>query len=217
LTRNKKNTIAVIGDIHGCYEELKDLYKKILEYTKEVYTVGDLIDRGPGSKQVIQFCIENNIKPVRGNHEDTLLKAINTPRNNFYRGRNHYLLQWRSDGGNQTINSYTGNSETSFENFVEKFKDCGHYDFISNLPLKIELDNCIISHGGIINNAHPENLLWNRKTPLVLNKLQVIGHTPTRNAIYETNHYINIDTGCVFWGTLSAAVISGNTDVRILQ
>jgi serine/threonine protein phosphatase 1 len=68
--------IAVIGDIHGCIGPLKDIYEKIVKYTNEVYSVGDLIDRGKNSKEVIQFCIDNKISPVKGNHEDMMLKAI---------------------------------------------------------------------------------------------------------------------------------------------
>ena len=67
--------IAIIGDIHGCYYTLKSLYCKITE-TDEVYSVGDLIDRGKYSKEVVQFCMDNNIKPVKGNHEDMMIKAI---------------------------------------------------------------------------------------------------------------------------------------------
>jgi hypothetical protein len=44
--------------------------------TDYIYTVGDLIDRGLDSKSVIQFCIDNNIKPVMGNREDMLIRAI---------------------------------------------------------------------------------------------------------------------------------------------
>ena len=67
--------IAIIGDIHGCYFTLKELYEKIIEHTNEIYSVGDLIDRGNFSRQVIQFCINNDIKPVLGNHDDMLLRA----------------------------------------------------------------------------------------------------------------------------------------------
>lgn len=213
----KNKTIAVIGGIHGCYDELHDLYSGILKHTDLVYTVGDLIDRGPDSKQVIQFCIDNNIKSVMGNHEAILLKAINKPRYKEYRGYDTNLENWRFNGGNRTIKSYIGDSGTNFKNFVKEFKETGHFEFVSNLPLKIELENCIITHGGIVTNAHPENVLWNREVPSKLNKLQVFGHTPNRKVIYRPNHYINVDTGCVFWGTISAAIVSGKEEVSIIK
>ena len=216
MMKNKK-TIAVIGDIHGCYDELQDIYSRILKHTDKVYTVGDLIDRGPDSKQVIQFCLDNNIKPVRGNHEEILLKAINKPRYKEYQGYDTNLENWLYNGGSRMIKSYIGDSGTSFKRFVEEFKDCGHYDFIANLPLKIELDNCIITHGGIVNNMHTDIAMWNRAAPSKLEKIQIIGHTPNRKVIYKPNHYINVDTGCVFWGTISAAIVSGKKEVSIIK
>lgn len=212
----KNKTIAVIGDIHGCYEELQDLYNSILKHTDNVYTVGDLIDRGPDSKQVIQFCIDNNIKPVKGNHEEILLKAINKPRYKEYQGYDTNLENWRYNGGNRTIKSYVGNSWSSFKSFTEIFKECGHYEFIANLPLRIEQDNCIISHGGIIKNMHPENVMWNRGIPSKFDKIQVIGHTPNIKVIHKPHHYINVNTGCVFWGRLSSVMLPSN-DIKKVQ
>ncbi|MEK6552317.1 MAG: metallophosphoesterase, partial [Bacteroidota bacterium] len=55
--------IAVIGDIHGCYFTLVELYKKIIRRYPNipVYTVGDLVDRGNRSSDVFEFVITNNI------------------------------------------------------------------------------------------------------------------------------------------------------------
>lgn len=211
------NTITVIGDVHGCFKELKELYTKILAYTDNVYSVGDLIDRGPDSKKVIQFCIDNNIKPVKGNHEDMLLKTINKPLYQVAPGYETNKTQWIWNGGDMTILSYIGGKSINFRKFTDAFQENGHYDYISKLPLKIELDNCIITHGGIVNNAHPENLLWNRDAPSRLKKLQIIGHTPSVNVIHKPNHYINIDTGCVFWGKMSAVILSDNGKVLIIE
>ena len=205
--KNNK-TIAVIGDIHGCYKQLLDLYKKIKLHTDEVYSVGDLIDRGPNSKYIIQFCMDNNIKPVLGNHEDMLIKAISSPISKRGFDNNSDKDLWLWNGGDKTVNSYLGSGSKSFKNFSKAFKDCGHLEFISGLPLKIELDNCIISHGGIIKEENLESCLWNRDEPSMLDKIQIIGHTPTPRIIQKHNHYINIDTGCAYTGTLSAVVLS---------
>lgn len=210
------NKIAVIGDVHGCFNKLVELYSKICKYTNEVYSVGDLIDRGHDTKKVIKFCIDNNIKPVRGNHEDMLLKTINKPSYLVVPGYETNKTQWIWNGGDMTIHSYTGSKSVNFGKFTDAFLEIGHFDFISKLPYLIELDNCIISHAGIVNNDHPENILWNRDEPSCLNKLQIIGHTPNRSVINKPNHYINIDTGCVFWGKLSAAIFSDNGKVLII-
>lgn len=66
--------IAVIGDIHGCIDELVELYAKLrLLSLCGIYHAGDLVDRGPDSGAVIDFCRENGIQGVLGNHEESIL------------------------------------------------------------------------------------------------------------------------------------------------
>lgn len=217
MKKSSFNKIAVIGDVHGCFNELVKLYSRICKYTEEVYSVGDLIDRGPDSEKVIQFCIENSIKPVRGNHEDMLIKAINKPGSQVVPGYETNKTQWLWNGGDMTIHSYISGKNVNFNKFADSFRENRHYGYISKLPYIIELDNYIISHAGIANNGHPENILWNREEPSLLNKLQIIGHTPNRKVIHKPGHYINVDTGCVFWGKMSAVILSDNGNVIIIE
>lgn len=67
--------IAVIGDIHGCVEELKTLYDRLCWLSlDEIWAAGDLVDRGPDSGGVVRFCRKNRIQTVMGNHEESILK-----------------------------------------------------------------------------------------------------------------------------------------------
>ncbi len=91
---------AVFGDIHGN----SDLLKKLLMNIKsefgdiDIWSCGDLIDRGPDSKGVLDLCIENNIKTVRGNHDSWVLDLLTE----------QYFVPKaiRSMGGLKTIESY---------------------------------------------------------------------------------------------------------------
>lgn len=66
--------IAVIGDIHGCIDELTELYGKLEhESLDAIWTTGDLVDRGPDSGAVIDFCRSKGIGATMGNHEHTTL------------------------------------------------------------------------------------------------------------------------------------------------
>eukprot|EP00242_Pyramimonas_sp_CCMP2087_P017604 CAMPEP_0198205590 /NCGR_PEP_ID=MMETSP1445-20131203/9126_1 /TAXON_ID=36898 /ORGANISM="Pyramimonas sp., Strain CCMP2087" /LENGTH=393 /DNA_ID=CAMNT_0043877949 /DNA_START=318 /DNA_END=1499 /DNA_ORIENTATION=+ len=67
--------VVVVGDVHGCYKEL-DLLLKKCECTEDdvVVFVGDLVNKGPGSIQVIQKARELGALGVRGNHEEAALK-----------------------------------------------------------------------------------------------------------------------------------------------
>lgn len=204
--------IAIIGDIHGCLIHLKKLYEKILKYTDEVYSVGDLIDRGEYSKEVVQFCIDNQIKPVMGNHEYTMLHSFKSDT-----WEKEDLRLWMYIGGEKTIKSYCKYTAETLQDFEKELRYTGHFDFIKTLPLIRETDSCVISHGGIISGNPETNVLYNRQTPSKLNKLQVVGHTPEPEAIYEKGHYVNIDTGCIYWGRLSAVIVSEDASCEIIS
>jgi hypothetical protein len=67
------NYIAVIGDVHGCLNELQALVAKLPPKTA-VFLTGDLVDRGPNSNGVIDHCIGNNCYSVLGNHDEKALR-----------------------------------------------------------------------------------------------------------------------------------------------
>ena len=80
--------LFAIGDIHGCKKELDVIHNKIKKYClknnkKPIITyLGDYIDRGPKSKDVIQTIIEFTLPNVEkicllGNHEQMLLDVLN--------------------------------------------------------------------------------------------------------------------------------------------
>jgi len=76
----------VIGDVQGCYDELVSLCKKIKFNKKKdkLIFAGDLVNRGPKSLEVINFCLENrkSIKAVLGNHDFYLLYLIEHKKRN---------------------------------------------------------------------------------------------------------------------------------------
>mgnify|MGYP000861010522 CR=1 FL=1 len=201
--------IGIIGDIHGCYLTFTSLYAELVKYTDEIYCVGDLIDRGKQSKDVIDFIIENKIKAIKGNHEDVLMKAFdaigNSEKSLIEIFNHHFKL-----GGDATFESYRGNMKPcTIADYKKMVDDTGHTEYMKNLPLIFELPKVVISHAGIVKNATPEEIIWNRKKPLLkLNKLQVIGHTPQNEILYEKDWYMNIDTGCVYGNKLTAVVIN---------
>lgn len=200
------STIAIIGDIHGCYNTLQTIYSRVKD-AGDVYTVGDLIDRGNYSKEVVQFCIDHSIRSVKGNHEDMMMKAIdNSDKFLGFMFKDAEIYYY--NGGQETQNSYIGSREfDEFKHFKAKIKELGHYDFIKSFPLKYEFPKLVISHAGIIEGGNDISIIWNRNRPAHLDKLQIFGHTPLKEYIYVKNYYSNIDTGCVYKNKLTAVIV----------
>ena len=204
--------IFVIGDIHGCTDTLELLLEKI-PLDAEVYSTGDIIDRGPESRRAVSLCIERGVRAVMGNHEHMLLDHLDGtkkyPRGVFAR-----------NGGLKTLASYEGNISPE------------HLEYIRSMPLYIETEHFILSHAGVglmqtlesacrLEENLEINILWNRGRLADVGKMQVIGHCPVKAPkeyhIGEKQVGINIDTGCVFphFGTLTAMSFPDMSFVRV--
>ena len=196
-----KSRIIIIGDIHGCFYSLKHLWDKIQpKYQDTIIFVGDYIDRGNHSFEVINFLREQkrkfpNLILLKGNHEDLCERAI--------KENNVYL--WYYNGGGATVNSFEEhNADWS-----------GLLPFISSLPTfaKIEERKLVVVHANMPTALEPEdeeyeNLIWSREFKNNSEYMIVCGHTRHKHPrIYvNPNEIICIDTGCVGGGELTAAV-----------
>jgi serine/threonine protein phosphatase 1 len=207
--------IYAIGDIHGCLSALTNLMAQLpLKPEDELVFLGDYIDRGPESKGVLDFLIANkkpNWRFLRGNHEQLMLAWLATP--NVSTSAN-----WRLNGGQQTLESYLPKEKldaVSSEEAHHLLLFCipdAHLEFLNKALLTYETPDFFFSHAGInldnpLNAQEPEDLLWIRRkfiqdarpTP----KLVIYGHTPVKE-IDLSKDRINLDTGCVYGGFLTA-------------
>lgn len=116
--------IAVISDVHACHEEFQELVNALKWMSlDEIWTVGDLVDRGPSNSKTIDICIDNNIKSVMGNHEDSVLSVKDK------------IMKLRDTEKGRTLSEL----------------EPKHWDYISNLPY-IHIDDklgLIIVHAGV--------------------------------------------------------------------
>ncbi|MBL7128637.1 MAG: serine/threonine protein phosphatase [Ignavibacteria bacterium] len=207
----KESRVAVIGDIHGCYYTLLNLFERIKDECSQVFTVGDLIDRGHYSKEVVQFCIDNNIMSVRGNHEDMLINAIGNS-GNISAKRQQDIDLYFYNGGDKTQKSYINSRyKKDFDILKRELQSNGHLKWIKSLPLKYESKVLVISHAGIIECGDEHTILWNRDIPTRLNKLQIFGHTHLDEVDYVEEYFVNIDTACVYGNKLSALILEKST------
>lgn len=201
----------VIPDIHGCARTFRRLVTEVigLRGADRLYLLGDLIDRGPDSKGVLDFIFELResgiaVQSVRGNHEEMCLRAG---------GSLEYMELWMMNGGLATLRSFG----------VEEPGDIArHYRlFLDSLPHYLMLDDFVIVHASLnFDLADPfsdtEAMLWRRECIVdparTGNRRLVSGHTPVTREQLEaslTTYRIMLDNGCVFaprpeLGTLTA-------------
>ena len=219
--------VAVIGDVHGCYYTLKELVDKIKnKYPNiKIFCVGDLVDRGNNSFEVIEFVVAEKIQCVIGNHDFMFYSNMRDP----------YSLMaksWNYNGAETTLASYKDKL-----NQMDK-----HLDLIINSPLFYNLDDCFISHAGIsksLKDKLPENFLsddaalkeilsndlfnqnsiiWARGDLLNIGKLQVVGHTHRKEVFFDkVSNAIYIDTTAFGNNKLSAAIVEQNKLIEIID
>lgn len=219
--------VAIIGDVHGCYYTLVDLYKKIISSYPgiEVYSVGDMVDRGNFSCEVMDFIIENNILMTPGNHDYMFYHFFKDPQSIFAKS-------WFFNGSEPTLESYEDRQAAMFR----------HIDFIKEAPLYFNLPDCFISHAGVSNLYEkflPNNfrdmlemldpyirndlktdrgILWTRDPLLNLGKLQVVGHTKQQEiTLIEDANSVYIDTGACVGNKLSAIIVHESQIVQTIE
>jgi len=199
------NRQFAIGDIHGCFDSLKELIENKIQLRKndKLIFLGDYIDRGSNSKEVIDYIIElqendYDVVTLLGNHESMLVDAYNNE---------GALSKWIQNGGSETLKSFEINSL--------KDLDSKYLNFFNSLKLYFELDEYLFVHAGF--NDELENpfvdkysMLWKSRdryfNPLLTNRIIIHGHSPVsietcEEQIKNNSKVINIDAGCVYSST----------------
>lgn len=195
--------ILAVGDLHGRCDLLEQVLGEMLPAlpppTRLVF-LGDYIDRGPASAQVVEALI--SLKAQRpgtvllmGNHERMLLNAL--------QGQDPAMFL--ANGGRETLESYgLGHRE------LHKLP-APHLELISSLALMHQTDDYIFVHAGLrpgvpLAEQQERDLLWIRwefiDSPEDFGKTVVFGHTPFQSPLRRP-HRIGIDTGAVYGNRLT--------------
>lgn len=198
----------IIGDVHGCYDELWELLEKlgyirdgkfnplIQRDNRKLVFVGDLIDRGPKNMEVLNFLepVKSFLCISRGNHDDKLYR--------FLKGNRVEL----TDGLFETTEQLEHEDDIFKERLLEWLRFLPYY-------LILDEGKLVVSHAGILekyigqySRAIQTFCMWNRTNwteSYTGDAYQVYGHTPIV-APKWIGKTINIDTGCVFGGSLTA-------------
>jgi serine/threonine protein phosphatase 1 len=214
--------IYAIGDVHGRADLLANLFTRIdadlrkqpVQHSIQVL-LGDYIDRGPDSRQVLDLIIgrrkTHSVIALKGNHEQCALNVLSDPSS---------FLQWKAVGGLNTILSYgiAASWSDDFKSVALAFANTlpdAHRRFLQDLPLSFTCGDFFFVHAGArpgipLDEQSEHDLLWIREEFLLheedFGKVIVHGHTPNLEPEIRSNR-INIDTGAYATSRLTCLVL----------
>ncbi len=142
----------IIPDVHGCLLTLKALVEDLigLNTADKLIFLGDLIDRGPDSRGVLDYIMNlqyqgYDVTVLKGNHEDYMLKVIEAEKSKssfaqFFKKPSSALREWRLHGGTETLQNFTDSNPLLIP---EKYSY-----WMQQLPLYLQTDAYYIVHAG---------------------------------------------------------------------
>ena len=231
----KRDTVACVpeglrvyafGDIHGRADLLTRLFERVEADIDasgggdEIVLVflGDYVDRGFQSKDVIDFLISERVTRhrciyLKGNHEEAFLKFLREP---------SFGPRWAGYGGSETLTSYgvrPPRTRTQIEEWAEASQALSaalpieHRTFLDRLEVSASIGDYIFVHAGLrpgrpIEKQTEEDALWIRDEFLndtsLFEQVVVHGHTPISEPHHDERR-VGIDTGAYLTGHLTAA------------
>lgn len=208
--------IFLTSDIHGHYSMFEELLDKIKLTKKDLLIIlGDSCDRGPKTYELYKkyYDLEKegyNIKHLRGNHEDMLIKAMESGDNDH----------WYRNGGEKTQKSFYNNSESkdtlTFEEWLERegIKSIKWFvDWLDRIPIMISGKKNLFVHAAFDTTKSEDEqehrfLIWDRNDFWTNNKTGkaiYFGHTPSKDG--KIRHYVN-DVHCIDTGSYKNGIIA---------
>ncbi|MFN2577377.1 MAG: metallophosphoesterase [Pyrinomonadaceae bacterium] len=200
----------VVGDIHGCFDELTELLDLInLEKDDRVVAVGDLITKGPKNRQVLDlFISDERLSSVVGNHDRALRQKL--------RGEPVRLTSQQRQA------------------LTELAPDEKRYNaYLRSLPFTIDLGAYLVVHAGIRPGVSLDQQMASDMTEIRTMgaepsrrkgvpwyevyrgpKMILFGHWPAKEP-RRALHAVGLDTGCVYGGHLTAFVIETQAFVSV--
>ena len=220
-----------IGDIHGHLADLKAAHARIAadraatgDTEAPVIHLGDMVDRGPDSRGVIQHLIDGRQRGMpwlvlKGNHDRYFQRYLRAAALSEQRVPDIGWFDPRL-GGAATLASYgidlRGRPERVHRQTLEKVPEA-HRAFLEGLPLTHLRGEVLFVHAGIrpgvaLADQDEEDLVWIRQPflddPRDHGVLVVHGHTALERATHHRNR-VNLDSSMAFGGHLTAAVFEG--------
>jgi len=229
-----ENDVCVIGDVHGCLEELFDLIKLIEARSVKpikLYFLGDLIDRGPNTIGVLRFVTSHPwvAGVCLGNHEEKFFRWMKHQEKELAGGPKNPIKQyfeypeelsyWLDLLANKIKayiqipdSNYTlvhGGFLPTMRNLPSQcLKELSKFDRLCLRVRYIDENGNMVRFG----NEKPDHSFWTESYDGRFGTV-VYGHQPVDEVVYKNNTF-GIDTGCVFGGKLTALHLISNDEVE---
>lgn len=238
MTRSTAGELVyAIGDIHGCYDLMKALLAEVAADAAlcakgrrpVLVFLGDYVDRGPQSAQVVEALVwlqrrpDFDVRLLKGNHEQAMLDFIETPQ----RGG-----AWLNFGGRATLESYgvlppepDAAAMIQARDELMTLMPAAHLRLLERLELMLGVGDYAFVHAGVrpgaaLADQDENDLLWIRQAfleaPGPHEKIIVHGHTWLDERVQRHDHRIGIDTGAYATGVLTALRLDGDA-CEVLQ
>lgn len=166
-----------IGDIHGCYDALLAVIRAAGPGDDDtVVFLGDYVDRGPGSRLVLEWMIQESTNRsfvfLRGNHEIMMMESRDNPQ---------LFQSWLTCGGRETLESYGWVGEENWPDLIP----LEHWRFLEETHSWMETDDFILVHANAVSHLDMEHhndmqLYWEKCRDIPVHKSGrrvIVGHT----------------------------------------
>jgi serine/threonine protein phosphatase 1 len=217
-----------VGDIHGMRRLLDELIAGIEADAGDdpavVVFLGDLVNRGPQSRQVLERLIDGPSRPgdrwisLRGNHDQLMLDAV--------AGRSEAAFRrWMQKGGLETLASYGLSRKEASLGRARRAIPSAHLAFLDGLPFSFRAGEHFFVHAGIDPrrplDRQSEEAMMNIREPFLrgshlLPFTVVDGHVPTPGGPVVAQRRIGVDTGAYASGVLTAVALREGRPHRFL-
>ena len=205
--------LIVVGDIHGCYDELVELLARIAPADRDVVvSAGDVVRKGPAAARCLDLWRERGFLGVRGNNEIKLLRRA--------KPLLRYLLRDTRDVARRgDLLRYIASWPLALD-FPDQNVTVVHGGFLPQMTVSaadIEREKKIVHRLRWIRKTKGEwiyvpkdeqksgDVLWAEKWRGP--RLVLYGHTPVRKPKFD-KYALGLDTGCVYGGALTAAILA---------
>lgn len=204
-----------IPDLHGRFDLLEKCYEYLRKQAATGATIvhlGDYVDRGPNSRQIIEFLMNPATIPagfericLKGNHEAMMVETLRAPLNPRW---------WLNNGGGETLISY---GHERIGEYKPEVVPAEHIDWMNNLPLMHVDEHRVFVHAWVdssipLNRQKEEKVLWE-----IYPHNARYGHRLTGRHVAHGHHQhedgpklysgrSNLDTGAFYTGRIVIAV-----------